>query len=75
MRQLEPGTGKDFLEIGWVVAKTFGYLAIFGIELHCHVGIRHDRLAADRRIFDIYRHILFLDVDRFPLVRTGWRLL
>ena len=75
MGQLEPGAGEDFLEIGRIITEALSDLAVGGIELHCHVGVGHDRLLADRWVFDVDRHVFFGDVDRFPLVRAGGRLL
>ncbi len=73
--QLEPGAGEDLLEVGRIVAEALGELAVFGVKAHRHVGVGHDRLAADRGILDVDRHVLFLDADRLPLVSAGGRLL
>ncbi len=75
MRQLEPGAGEHFAEISRVRTEALGDLAVLGIKSECHVGVGHDRLAADRRIFYVDRHVVFLDVHRLPLVGPGRRLL
>jgi hypothetical protein len=51
--------------------EALGNLAIFRVHLHRHVGVGHDRVVADRRVFDIDRLVLFLDVDRLPLPGAG----
>jgi hypothetical protein len=49
----------------------FWQIARSRVHLHRHVGVGHDRHAADRRIGRVDRHVLFLDVDRLPLVGAG----
>ena len=49
-----------------------GDLPVHRVHLHGHVGIGHDRLATNRRIFDIDRLVFFLDVDGLPLPGAGW---
>ena len=55
--------------------EALGDLAILGVELHRHVGVGHDRLAADRGVLDVDRHVFFLDVHRLPLPSPGRGLL
>jgi len=75
MRQLEPGAREGLGEVLRVLTEPLRDLAVRGVHLHRHVGIGHDRIATDRRIFDIDRLVLLLDVDRLPLPGTGRTLL
>ena len=75
MGQLEPGTGENCREVGRVLVEAVRDLAVFGVEPHRHVGVGHHRLAANRGILDVDRHVFFPDVDRFPLPGAGRRLL
>ena len=75
MGQLEPGAGEGVGEGRRIIAEALGNLAILGVEFERHVGIRHHGFAADRRILHIHRHILFSDIDRFPLMGPRRRFL
>ena len=65
--QLEPGAGKDLGERLEIVLEAQGNLAIDRVDLERHVGVGHDRHAADRGVLDVDRHILFGDGDGHPL--------
>ena len=69
--QLEPGAGKGIRETGRISAETLGDLAVLGVELQRHVGVCHDGVVANGRIFHIHRLVLFPYIDGLPLPGTG----
>ena len=72
MRQLEPRAREDIFKIRLVLVEALGDLAIGRILDHRHVGVRHDRVLANRRIFYIGWARIVADGDRFVLPCTGW---
>ncbi len=71
MRQLEPGAREGFREGLRILVEPLRDLAIGRILDHRHVGIRHDRIAADRRVLDVDGLVFFRDVDGLPLPGAG----
>ena len=72
--QLEPRAGKGIPECFVIVAELLADLAEARIALHLHVGSGHHGGDLLGRIPGRGGHVLFLLVDRLPLVRAGRRL-
>ncbi|MNH18269.1 hypothetical protein D3C79_779670 [compost metagenome] len=75
MGQLEPSTCKRFGEVIGILVETFGDLTIFGIHLHGHIGIGHDWVQANIRVFNINWLVFLFDINGFPLPCPGWTFL
>ena len=73
MGQLEPGAGERVLERFMVVAELLRDLAELRVLPKRHVGRRHHRRYALRRIVRRRRHVLWLLVDRLPLLSARGR--
>ena len=71
MRQLEPRSREDIFKIRLVLVEALRDLAIRRILDHRHVGVRHDRVLANRRIFHIGWTCIVADGDRFVLPCAG----